>query len=91
MRKKVSIGLIMIAIIIGAFVYYPFSKEPIKETDTIITDKNGEVVEPINGDNDNLGHWWTLIINTKDVIENDLSGRKSLNLLICLISLCGIR
>lgn len=56
MRKKVSIGLIMIAIIIGAFVYYPFSKEPIKETDTIITDKNGEVVEPINGDNDNLGH-----------------------------------
>lgn len=56
MRKKVSIGLIMIAIIIGAFVYYPISKEPVKETDTIITDKNGKVVEPINGDNNNIGH-----------------------------------
>jgi hypothetical protein len=56
LRKKVSIGLIMIAIIIGAFVYYLISKEPIKETDTIVIDKNGKVVEPINGDNDNLGH-----------------------------------
>lgn len=55
-EKKVSIGLIMIAIIIGVFVYYPISKEPIKETDTTITDKNGKVVEPINGDNDNFGH-----------------------------------
>ncbi|WP_339217056.1 hypothetical protein [Ornithinibacillus sp. FSL M8-0202] len=56
MRKKVTIGLIMITIIIGAITYYPTLKEPIKETDTIITDKNGKVVEPINGDNDNIGH-----------------------------------
>ncbi len=46
----------MIIIIIGAVIYYPISKEPIKETDTIITDKNGNVVEPINSDNDNIGH-----------------------------------
>lgn len=55
-EKKVTIGLIMITIIIGAITYYPTLKEPIKETDTIITDKNGKVVEPINGDNDNIGH-----------------------------------
>lgn len=34
MRKKASIGLIVIAIIIAAFIYYPISKEPVKETDT---------------------------------------------------------
>ncbi|MEN1968560.1 hypothetical protein WMZ97_10860 [Lentibacillus sp. N15] len=56
MRKRISIGLIMIAIIIGAFVYYSISKEPINKTDTIITDKNGKVVKPISGNNDNIGH-----------------------------------
>lgn len=56
MRKKVSIGLIMIALIIGAFVYYPISKEPVKETDTIITDKNGKLVEPMDDDSDHIGH-----------------------------------
>jgi hypothetical protein len=29
MRNKVSIGLILIASIIGAVVYYPFSKEQV--------------------------------------------------------------
>jgi hypothetical protein len=56
MRKRISIGLLMIAIIVGAFVSYSILKEPIEKTDTIITDKNGEVVEPISGDNDNIGH-----------------------------------
>jgi hypothetical protein len=56
MRKKVTIGSILIALIIGAFVYFLILKEPNSETDTIITDKNGKVVEPIDGDNDNIGH-----------------------------------
>jgi len=55
MGKKVTIGLVIIALI-GAFVYFLILKEPNSETDTIITDKNGKVVEPIDGDNDNIGH-----------------------------------
>jgi hypothetical protein len=60
MKRKFSIGLIMVSIVIGVSAYsistYSISKEPAKKTDTIITDKNGKVVEPISGDNDNIGH-----------------------------------
>lgn len=54
MKKRVFIMLIMIASIIGAFAYHSNSKEPIQKT--IVIDKNGKVVEPLSGDNDNLGH-----------------------------------
>jgi len=57
MRKRISIVLITIAIIIfAAFSYYTISQESYKKTDSIMTDKNGKVVEPISGDNDNIGH-----------------------------------
>ncbi|WP_176481984.1 hypothetical protein [Paucisalibacillus globulus] len=54
MKKKIIIGLVIIALI-GAFVYFLILKEPNTE-DTIITDKNGKVIEPIDDDNDNIGH-----------------------------------
>jgi len=56
MRKILSIGLIIIVIIIGTFTYYSTSEKPIKEPDTIITDKNGKVVELMDDDSDNIGH-----------------------------------
>ncbi len=46
--------LIMLVIIIGTFAYFLDSKEPTQKT--IVTDNNGEVVEPLSGDSDNLGH-----------------------------------
>ena len=46
----------MVIITFGVFTYYTSSTEANKETDSIVTDKNGEVVEPLNEDNGNLGH-----------------------------------
>lgn len=56
--KKKSIVLITIAII-GLGAYFTYYSEANKGNDSIVTDKNGEVVEPLNQDedNDNLGHW----------------------------------
>lgn len=69
MRKRISIVLITIAIIIfAAFSYYTISQESYKKTDSIMTDKNGKVVEPISGDNDNIGHWCTLIQSIKALL-----------------------
>ncbi|MCC2252099.1 hypothetical protein JUJ52_19400 [Virgibacillus sp. AGTR] len=57
MKKRSTIVLITISIIIfGVFTYYSFSTKANKETDSIVTDKNGEVVEPLNEDNGNMGH-----------------------------------
>ncbi|MGN7117173.1 hypothetical protein [Lysinibacillus odysseyi] len=57
MKKRISIGLTTIAIItFGVFVYYGSLTEANKETDSIVTDKDGEIVEPLRGNNDNLGH-----------------------------------
>lgn len=57
MKKRISIGLTTIAIItFGVFIYYGSLTEGNKGTDSIVTDKDGEVVEPISGNNDNLGH-----------------------------------
>ncbi|WP_413367281.1 hypothetical protein [Lysinibacillus sp. 3P01SB] len=57
MKKRISIGLTTIAIItFGVFIYYGSLTEANKETDSIVTDKDGEVVEPLSGNNDNLGH-----------------------------------
>lgn len=66
MRKKVTVVLTTIAIItFGFFIYYVSSTEANKESDSIVIDKDGEVVEPLNEDNGNLGHWWIVIIDTK--------------------------
>lgn len=57
MKKRISIVLTTIAIIFGVFIYYGSLTKANNETDsTIIIDKDGEVVEPLSGDNDNRGH-----------------------------------
>lgn len=57
MKKRISIVLTTMAIItFGVFTYYTSSTEANKESDSIVIDKNGEVVEPLNEDNGNLGH-----------------------------------
>jgi len=57
MKKRISIVLTTVAIItFGVFIYYTSSTESNKERDSIVIDKNGEVVEPLNEDNGNLGH-----------------------------------
>ncbi|WP_440896183.1 hypothetical protein ACS127_16905 [Amphibacillus sp. Q70] len=54
MKKRISIMLIILVIIIGTFVYFSVLKEPAQKT--IVFDKNGEEIEPLSGDSDNLGH-----------------------------------
>ncbi|MFC0300616.1 hypothetical protein ACFFIS_07265 [Virgibacillus soli] len=60
MKKRGTIMLITVAIItFGVFTYYSSPTEANKETDkteSIVTDKNGEIVEPLNEDDGNLGH-----------------------------------
>lgn len=57
MKKRISIGLTAIAIItFGFFTYYGSLTEANKETDSIVIDKDGKVVEPLSGNNDNIGH-----------------------------------
>ena len=57
MKKRISIGLTTIALItFGVCTYYGSLSEANKETDSIVTDKDGEVVEPLSRNNDNIGH-----------------------------------
>lgn len=57
MKKRISIVLTTITIIaFGVFAYYTSSTETNKETDSIVIDKDGEVVEPLSGNNDDMGH-----------------------------------
>lgn len=57
MKKRISMVLTTIALItFGVFVYYGSLTEANKENDSIVTDKDGEVVEPLSGNNDNIGH-----------------------------------
>lgn len=57
MKKRISMVLTAIALItFGVFTYYGSLTEAKKETDSIVTDKDGEVVEPLSGNNDNIGH-----------------------------------
>lgn len=57
MKKRICIGLTTIAIItFGVFTYYGSLTEANKETDSIVIDKDGEVVEPLSGNIDNRGH-----------------------------------
>ncbi|MBO1910370.1 hypothetical protein J4G37_36995 [Microvirga sp. 3-52] len=54
MKKRISIVLATIAIsTFGVFTYYASVTEANKETDSIVIDKDGEVVEPLSG---NMGH-----------------------------------
>lgn len=57
MKKRISMVLTAIALItFGVFTYYGSLTEAKKENDSIVTDKDGEVVEPLSGNNDNIGH-----------------------------------
>lgn len=57
MKKGNSIVLTTVAIIaFGVFTYYGSLTVDNKETDSIVIDKDGEVVEPLRGNKDNMGH-----------------------------------
>ncbi|HLR69012.1 MAG TPA: hypothetical protein VK105_18160 [Virgibacillus sp.] len=57
MKKRSTIVLITVTIItFGVFTYFTSSTEANKENDSIVTDKNGGVVEPLNEDNGNMEH-----------------------------------
>lgn len=76
MRKRIAIMLIMLVIVIGTYAYFSDWKEPTQKT--IITNNNGEVIEPLSGENDNLGHWDNLFLEYKigDVIKAIIDGIK---------------
>lgn len=64
MKKRSTIVLITVTIItFGVFTYFTSSTEANKENDSIVTDKNGGVVEPLNEDNGNMEHWWVVVID----------------------------
>lgn len=54
MKKIISI--VLVAIIIVSFSYYSTAKGPVEKKESVITDNNGKVIEPISGNNDNIGH-----------------------------------
>lgn len=54
MKKIISIALLVV--LIGCFLIL-FNLEKFTKTDSVIIDKNGEKVEQINVDNNNIGHW----------------------------------
>ncbi|MCM3030856.1 MULTISPECIES: hypothetical protein [unclassified Niallia] len=54
MKKIISI--VLVAIIVVSISYYSFSKESNDKTESVITDKNGNLIEPISSDNNNIGH-----------------------------------
>lgn len=50
MKKRISIIFTAIAVLtLAGFTYSGFLAEADQETDSIVTDKDGEVVEPISG------------------------------------------
>lgn len=57
MKRRMSMVLATIAILtFGAFTYYGSLTKANKESESIVIDKNGEVVEPLSGDSNNMGH-----------------------------------
>ena len=57
MKKKIAILLTTVAIIVlGGFIYYGFLNEDNQDNDSIMINKEGEVVDPISEDSDNIGH-----------------------------------
>lgn len=57
MKKKIAILLTTVAIIVlGGFIYYSFLNEDNKDNDSIMINKDGEVVDPLSDDSDNIGH-----------------------------------
>lgn len=55
MKKKKTIALLAIVIIgFGIFMYHSYVTEA--KNDSIVTDKNGEIVEPLKEDENNFGH-----------------------------------
>ncbi|MGN5455176.1 MAG: hypothetical protein ACI4XN_04255 [Candidatus Kurthia intestinigallinarum] len=57
MKKKIAILLTTVAIIVlGGFIYYSFLNEDNQDNDSIMINKDGEVVDPLSEDSDNMGH-----------------------------------
>lgn len=57
MKKKIAILLTTVAIIVlGGFIYYSFLNEDNQDKDSIMINKDGEVVDPLSEDSDNIGH-----------------------------------
>lgn len=53
---KKTIFIVLVAIIILAIAFYSYSRESIEKMESVVTDNNGKVIEPISGDTDYLGH-----------------------------------
>lgn len=56
MKKRISLILTTAIVIIGVLTYVSSFTEANKKTESIVIDKDGKIVEPLNGDNDNIGH-----------------------------------
>ena len=57
MKKRIAIILTTIAIItFGIFMYAGYLTEANKQTDSMMINKNGEVIEPLSDANDEMGH-----------------------------------
>lgn len=53
--KKRSLIILTTATITGLLTYFLFITED-KKTESIVIDKDGEIVKPLNGENDTIGH-----------------------------------
>lgn len=57
MKKRIAITLTTIAIItFGIFMYAGYLTDANKQTDSMMINKNGEVIEPLSDANDEMGH-----------------------------------
>ena len=57
MKKRIVITLTTIAIItFGIFMYAGYLTDANKETDSMMINKDGEVIEPLSDVNDEMGH-----------------------------------
>ncbi|GIO26605.1 hypothetical protein [Ornithinibacillus bavariensis] len=54
--KKRSLIILTTAAITGLLTYFLFITED-KKTESIVIDKDGEIVKPLNGENDTIGHY----------------------------------
>ncbi|WP_284140079.1 MULTISPECIES: hypothetical protein [unclassified Virgibacillus] len=57
MKKRTFIVLTTtVIIVLTGFISYSFLADTNKKTESIVIDKDGEVVEPLSDDSDNIGH-----------------------------------
>ncbi|KAB7668708.1 hypothetical protein [Bacillus sp. B1-b2] len=53
---KKTIFIVLVAIIILGIAFYSYSRESIEKMESLVTDNNRKVIEPISGDTDHIGH-----------------------------------